>query len=206
MSPAAVGIKRTAGRVFVISGPSGSGKTTVVVRLRQRIPRLVRSISVTTRAPRAGEREGRDYHFISVAQFQRMRRGGQLLEWAAVHGSSYGTPKAPILQALVRERDVVLSIDVQGARTIRRLLGTQAVLVFLLPPSPERLRQRLMRRRTEPPSAIRQRMAAARREVACARWYDYRVVNDRLDHTVRRIGTIIAAHHERGRRDGTTAH
>ena len=205
MTPSTAGRHNT-GHVFVISGPSGSGKTTVVARLLRRLPRLVRSISVTTRAPRPGEREGRDYEFISAAYFKRMQRAGQLLEWASVHGAAYGTPKAPVLRALDRGRDVVLSIDVQGARAIRRLLEGRAVLIFLLPPSPERLQQRLMRRRTDTPSAIRRRMVAARRELACARWYDYRVVNDRLDHTVRRLGTIIAAYHERGHRDGTTAH
>ena len=181
------------GRAFVISGPSGGGKTTVVSRLRGRLRGMARSVSATTRAPRAGERHGRDYRFISPARFDRLRRTGQLLEWATVHGASYGTPKRPVLEALRRGRDVLLSIDVQGARAVKRLLRDRAVLIFLLPPSLKRLRARLRRRRTDTPAAIRRRMTAARREIACARRYDYTVVNDRLEHTVRQVSTIITA-------------
>jgi len=121
-----------------------------------------------------------------------MKRSGQLLEWAQVHGAYYGTPKRPIVQALARGRDALLSIDVQGARKVKRLLGSQAVLIFLLPPSRTALRQRLLGRRTDSAQAIRQRLAAATRELACARWYDYAVVNDRLHETVARVRTIVA--------------
>lgn len=188
-----MGFPRRPGRVFVISSPSGGGKTTVVERLKRRVPRLVRSVSVTTRPPRRGERHGREYRFVSSAVFERMKRSGELLEWAKVHGERYGTPKRPIAQALAHGRDALLSIDVQGARKIRRLLGRQAVLIFLLPPSRAALRRRLMRRRTESAQAIRQRLAAATREAACARWYDYAVVNDRLRETVARVQAIVTA-------------
>ena len=181
------------GRVFVISSPSGGGKTTVVERLQRRAPRLVRSVSVTTRPPRLGERRGRDYRFVSRGVFARMKRSGQLLEWAKVHGAYYGTPKRPIVQAVARGRDALLSIDVQGARKVRRLLGSQAVLIFLLPPSRAALRQRLRRRHTESAQAITQRLAVAAREVACARWYDYAVVNDRLSETVKQVKAIVMA-------------
>ncbi|MBI4342546.1 MAG: guanylate kinase [Candidatus Omnitrophica bacterium] len=181
------------GHAFVISGPSGGGKTTVVARLRRQLRDLRRSVSVTTRAPRAGERDGQDYRFISSARFDALRRHGQLLEWATVHGASYGTPKRPVLDALDHGWDVLLSIDVQGARAIKRLLDRRAILIFLMPPSLEQLRRRLLRRRTDTPAAIRRRMAAARREIACARWYDYTVVNDRLDHTVRQVSAMITA-------------
>ena len=181
------------GRVFVISSPSGGGKTTVAQRLRRWAPGLVRSVSVTTRAPRFGERHGRDYLFVSPRQFERMKRSGQLLEWATVHGASYGTPKRPIMQAIAQGRDALLSIDVQGARKVRRLLGANAVLIFLLPPSTEALQQRLMRRRTDSAHAIRQRMAAAAREMACAQWYDYEVVNDRLSDTMAQVKAIVTA-------------
>lgn len=180
------------GQVFVISGPSGGGKTTVVARLRRRFRRLARSVSVTTRPRRTGERDGRDYRFISPAQFAALRTQGRLLEWATVHGASYGTPKDPVTASLDRGRDMLLSIDVQGARAVRRLFGARAVLIFLMPPSLKRLRHRLMERRTESPSAIRRRMAASRREIGCASWYDHTIVNDRLDHTVRQVGEIIA--------------
>ena len=185
-------------RVFVISGPSGGGKTTVIARLRRRIRGLGRSVSVTTRPRRAGERQGRDYRFISPAAFAALQRRRQLLEWAAVHGAWYGTPKQPVLQALARRRSVLLSVDVQGARAIRRLLGRRAVLIFLRPPSLTQLRERLLRRRTESPAAVRQRLAAARREMACAAWYDYTVINDRLDRTVRQVSAIIAACQQKG--------
>ena len=184
--------QRRPGRVFVISSPSGGGKTTVVRRLLRTTPGLARSLSVTTRAPRSGERRGRDYQFVSPAAFQRLRRSGSLLEWATVHGASYGTPKRRVMRVLAKGRDIVLSIDVNGARQVRRALGRRAVLVFLLPPSMRRLRQRLMRRRTETPAAIRRRLAAAKRELACAAWYDYTVINDRLDQTVNIVGAIMA--------------
>ena len=197
------------GLVFVVSGPSGGGKTTIVDRLRRRARRLERSVSVTTRLPRLGERHGREYRFVTAAAFQRQRRARRLLEWANVHGAWYGTPKAPVLEALRRGRNVMLSIDVQGARQVRRALGRQAVLIFLLPPSLRQLRQRLMRRRTDTPASIRCRLAAAKRELACAAWYDYSVVNDRLEHAVRNVQAIITAERDRtnkARHHGTRPH
>jgi guanylate kinase len=178
-------------RLFVISSPSGGGKTTVVRRVLRLVPGLVRSVSVTTRAPRRGEREGRDYHFIAPAEFRRLRRTRALLEWARVHDAYYGTPRAPIEAALARGRSVILSIDVQGAAKVRKSLGARARLIFLVPPSLASLRQRLEERRTDTAAVIRRRMAAARRELACAAWYDHRVVNDRLARTVRDVKSII---------------
>ena len=183
-----------AGQMFVISAPSGGGKTTVVKRLQRLLPRLVRSVSVTTRPPRRGERLERAYRFISTATFHRLRRTGALLEWAKVHEAYYGSPKRPILQAIARGQDVVLNIDVQGARQIRRALGNRAVLIFLRPPSMAQLRQRLLRRRTEAPQAIRGRLAAAAQELACASWYDEIVVNDRLEHAVQAVREVIRSH------------
>lgn len=180
-----------AGRVVVISSPSGGGKTTVVRQLLARRRRTVRSVSVTTRPARPGERRGRDYRFISPAVFQRLRRGGELLEWAKVHGAYYGTPKRPTLRALARGREVMLNIDVQGARQVRRALGDRALLIFLVPPSLAHLRRRLLRRSTDAPSAIRRRLVTAKRELACAAWYDHRVVNDRLERAVREIEAIL---------------
>ena len=159
------------------------------------MPRLVRSVSVTTRARRAGEWAAHHYHFVSPAVFQRLRRLGQLLEWANVHGAYYGTPKRPTMDALKQGRSVVLSIDVQGARQIRRKLGRRAVLIFLLPPSKEVLRQRLVSRRTETPAAIRRRLAVATRELACARWYDHTVVNDRLEDAVSHVKELVRRYH-----------
>ncbi len=188
--------RQTQGRAFVISSPSGGGKTTVVERLRCVMPRLIRSVSATTRASRPGERQGHDYRFVSPEAFQRLRRSGHLLEWAKVHSAFYGTLKRPVLRALAKGRDVVLSIDVQGARKVRRALGRQAVLIFLLPPSMNDLRCRLTRRRTDTPAAIRRRLAAAKREIACASWYDYAIVNDRLPLAVARVKAIIQGRRE----------
>ncbi len=193
-------LRRAQGLVFVISGPSGGGKTTVVERLRRELPRLVRSVSMTTRAKRRGERQGRDYQFMSLAAFRQMRRSRALLEWANVHGAYYGTPNQPILSALARGRDVLLSIDVKGARQVQRTLGSRAVLIFLRPPSMGLLRQRLMQRRTETLAVIRRRLAAAKRELACSTWYDYTVVNDRLDHTVAQVEAIVRAESRKRRR------
>ena len=115
------------------------------------------------------------------------------MEWAKVHGEYYGTPTRPITRTLAQGRHMLLNIDVQGARKIRRALGEQAVLIFLLPPSRRVLRQRLMRRRTESAAAIRRRLAAAAREMACAQWYDYEVVNDRLSETVAQVTAVVTA-------------
>ena len=186
-----MGSRRRQGRLIVISSPSGGGKTTVVQRLLRAMPDLVRSVSVTTRSPRRGERAGRDYRFTTPAEFRQLRRRKALLEWARVHDAYYGTPRAPIEAALARGQSVILSIDVQGAAKVRRALGAQAVLIFLMPPSIERLRQRLIRRRTDPPAVIRRRLAAAARELACAGRYDYRVVNDKLARTVRDVTAIL---------------
>ena len=186
----------------MISSPSGGGKTTVVERVLQTMPRLVRSVSVTTRPRRRGEREGHHYHFVSPAAFQRLQRAGHLLEWAAVHGARYGTLKPSVLHALAKGRDVILSIDVQGARQVRRALGRRTALIFLLPPSMERLRHRLLRRRTETAGAIRRRLAAARRELACARWYDYTVVNDRLERAVADVKRIITTDRRQATQQG----
>lgn len=192
------------GRVFVVSGPSGGGKTTVVRRLLRAMPRLVRSVSVTTRPRRRRERDGADYRFLSRAAFATLRRRGQLVEWARVHHASYGTPRASVERALRRGDDVILCIDVQGARKIRRQFGQQAALIFVMPPSLGDLRARLVNRRTEDAAAVRQRLAAARRELRCTRWYDYAVVNRDLQRTVSQLKAIVTAERLRVRATGSS--
>jgi guanylate kinase len=186
--------------LFVISSPSGGGKTTLVRALLKQFPTAARSVSVTTRPRRASERQGVDYRFVSRETFQRLLARGGLLEWATVHRARYGTPKAPVERALRRGRDVVLSIDVQGARQVRRRFGSRAVLVFLVPPSLDDLKARLVKRRTETLDAIRRRIGAARRELSCVRWYDYAVVNKRLAHAIEQLKAIVIAERLRVRR------
>jgi len=178
------------GRLFVLSAPSGAGKTTLARRLVQRDRRLVRSVSVTTRPPRQGEREGRDYRFVTRRQFQQYRRAGALLEWARVHGQWYGTLRAPITRAVAAGCDVLLTIDVQGAAQVKRRYPG-AVLVFVRPPDVATLRQRLLHRQTDSREAITRRLRAAQRELRCAAWYDAVVVNDRLRDAVARVRAIV---------------
>ena len=187
---------------FVLSGPSGGGKTTLAQVLLAQVPALRRTVSVTTRPPRHSERPGADYHFVSAQAFTRLRRQGRLLEWARVHGAYYGTPRAEVERAWRRRHDALLCIDVQGARQVRRRLGRTAVLIFLLPPSLEDLKRRLQQRRTESADAIGARLRVARRELACVRWYDYAVVNQRVDEASKQLAAIVAA--ERLRADRQT--
>ena len=165
----------------------------MVDHLLRRLPQGVRSVSVTTRAARPGEREARAYRFVSRSTFQRMRQNRQLLEYAKVHGAYYGTPKAQVLRTIERGLDCILTIDVQGARQIKRALGYRAVLVFLRPPSMAELQRRLRKRQTESLESLRIRLSAARRELACASWYDYVIVNDHLQEAVKQLEAIIIA-------------
>ena len=184
--------KRRTGLLLVLSAPSGSGKTTLMAHLLKGDPTLVRSVSVTTRAPRKGERQGREYFFVSPGQFAEARRRGALLEYAQVLHQWYGTPRQFIDVARRRGRDVLLGIDVQGARQLRRS-GYPAVSVFIQPPGLGVLRQRLTRRGTETSAQIRARMALAKRELTCVPEYDYVVINDRLDEALTQLRAIITA-------------
>ncbi len=182
------------GALFVLSSPSGGGKTTVTKQVLRKVRGLSRSVSVTTRKPRSGERKGRDYRFVTEEEFHRLQKEGAFVESANVHGSWYGTPRAALEARLEKGRSVLLCIDVQGARKIRRVFGRKAVLIFLVPPSVTDLRKRLKQRSTESPAAIRARLAAAKKELACASWYDYRVPNARVEDAVAQLRTIIRAH------------
>lgn len=168
------------GVALVISAPSGTGKTTLVQRLRGEFPDLGYSVSCTTRAPRAGEVDGADYHFLSREDFIRRRDEGHFAEWAEVHGNFYGTPLAPCREMLARGRDVVFDIDVQGARQLKSSLP-EAMFIFIAPPSLEELGRRLRGRALDGEDVIRRRLAAARAELREAAWYDALIVNDRLD-------------------------
>jgi len=186
------------GLLFVVSAPSGTGKTTVVERLVSRVPGLRQSISYTSRSARPGETNGGDYHFISRADFEAKIARGEFLEWADVFGNLYGTRRADTDTELAAGHDVVLVIDVQGARQVReRVEG--AVAIFVLPPSFSALERRLRGRNGDPDPAITRRLETARSEVSAVDEYDYVVINDDLERCVAEIEAIATA--ERARRD-----
>ena len=180
------------GILFIITAPSGSGKTTLCTRLVESVDCLYRSISMTTRPPRHGEKDGIDYIFIEKPEFIKRRKKNEFLEWAKVFGEYYATPKKHILHMLRRGSDVLLSIDVQGAMKIRRL-KLDAVYIFIMPPSFEMLRDRLINRSTDSKDAIRQRLNLARKEIACSSRYDYVIVNNKLEPALDNLRAIIAA-------------
>jgi guanylate kinase len=168
------------------------GKGTVVRRLLESHPELHPSVSVTTRPPRPSEREGIDYRFVSDEEFDRLVAGGELLEWAHVVGHRSGTPARPVQDALAAGRDVVLEIDVQGARQVRQRVP-EAVLIFLAPPSLEELERRLRSRGTEDEARLALRLATATAEMARQPEFDHVVVNDRLDQATAQVEAIIQA-------------
>jgi guanylate kinase len=192
------------GLLFVISAPSGTGKTTLVERLVQILPNLRESKSYTSRPARPGERDGVDYHFIGRPQFEAMVAANAFLEWADVFGNLYGTAAADVDHMLGDGQDVVLVIDVQGARQVRQRVVDHTA-VFVMPPSYQVLERRLRGRSADPEPAMRQRLETARAEVSSFREYDYVVVNDDLESTVVRLQEIIAAERSRTHRMGRVA-
>ena len=189
--------ERERGILFVISSPSGGGKGTLIRRILTHMPRLGYSVSWTTRAPRQGEVDGREYHFVSIEDFTAARERGEFLEWASVHGNFYGTSIKVVERDLAAGRDIVLEIDVQGAATLRRL-GIEAVSVFILPPSFEILRRRLTGRQSENSDTLALRLQNSRGEVEHYREFDYVVLNDDVDRAATQLASIVYA--ERARR------
>jgi guanylate kinase len=186
------------GRLFVVSAPSGTGKTTVVEEAIRRTPRLTRSRSYTSRQARVGETDGVDYNFVTGERFDAMKAGDQFLEWAEFSGHLYGTSQVDTERILAGGDDVVLVIDVQGARQVRRR-GWPAVYVFVLPPSFDVLESRLRDRKGDTEEQIQRRLSLAREEVAAVSAYDYVIVNDTVDACVAQLQAIVTA--ERARRD-----
>ena len=184
------------GLLFVVSAPSGTGKTTLVERLVERVPNLTMSRSYTSRPRRAGEVDQVDYNFISHERFQTMAAHGEFLEWADVFGNLYGTSAADTEHVLESGVDLVLVIDVQGARKVRRR-GLETTAVFVMPPSLEVLEQRLRGRSKDSEDAIQRRLTVAREEVAAFREYDFVVVNDDLASAVDRLRGIVIARRAR---------
>ncbi len=178
------------GLLIVLSGPSGVGKGTMYSRLLTVMPDLTVSVSATTRKPRAGEKDGVQYYFMSEKQFAEKRARGEFLEWAETVGNYYGTPKAPVLATLGSGRDVLLEIDVKGARQIKAAYP-DCVTIFILPPSDTELEHRLKGRGTESDSQVRARLELAKSEIAQSGYFDYRVVNDDLERAVGEVADII---------------
>ena len=176
--------------MFVIAGPGGVGKGTLVHALADRVPGLFVSVSVTTRAPRPGEVDGVDYHFLTPAQFDRLAVSGGLLEWARFAGACYGTPRQPVVDAVAAGRPVILEIDCQGARQVRATLP-EAVQVFIAPPSWDALRARLIGRGTDSPKRIEARLALARTELATRDEFDHVIVNDQVERAVDDLVELI---------------
>ena len=180
------------GLLIVISGASGTGKGTVVNRLLEKLPELAYSVSATTRQPRMGEVDGKNYYFIDTKTFEKMIDEGGFLEWAKVYDNYYGTPLAKINERRDLGQDVLLEIDTQGALAVMEKCP-DGVFIFLLPPSLDELYRRIKGRGTESEDSLKKRMDAARKEIAVGRRYKYAVVNDEVEKAAERIVAIITA-------------
>jgi guanylate kinase len=181
------------GLLLVLSSPSGAGKTTLAGRLTQADPCLGMSVSVTTRAPRQGEVDGKDYIFIDRQEFERRKQAGELIEWAEVHGNFYATPRAPVLSALAHGQDMLFDIDWQGARQLKAEASADMVGVFILPPDAATLERRLKTRAQDSETVVSRRLAAAASEIAHWRDYDYVIVNADLEASLAGLRAILAA-------------
>ena len=194
------------GLLMVLSSPSGAGKTTLARRLIEADAEIAMSVSVTTRPPRLGEVDGHDYHFIDEARFRRMRETDALLEWARVFDNFYGTPRAPVEDAIKRGRDILFDIDWQGAQQLSEKLKHDVVRVFILPPSAAALERRLQSRAQDSPEVVRRRMEAASAEISHWPEYDYVIVNANIEASMAGLEAILAAERlKRERLDGLSA-
>jgi guanylate kinase len=180
------------GRLVVLAGPSGVGKSSLVRQLRELYPDLWFSVSVTTRAKRPGEVDGVDYRFVGDAEFDRLVRDGELLEWAEIHGGTHrsGTPRGPIEERIASGRPALLELDLQGARKVREALP-EALLVFIAPPSWDELVDRLVGRGTESPEVVARRLRTAKEELAARSEFDVEIVNDDVRRAAEDLLTLI---------------
>jgi guanylate kinase len=184
--------KRGSGLVFILSAPSGAGKTTLIRKVMEELLGLQFSVSYTTRPPRAGEKEGKDYHFVSSSHFLKMVERGDFLEWAEILGNYYGTERPNLEKLGLEEKDLIMDIDIQGARKVLQEMS-HAVAVFILPPSPEALRERLVGRGLDLPEVIQRRLTNAKKEIEEAHRYRYVILNERLEEAVETLKAIILA-------------
>jgi guanylate kinase len=180
------------GVLFIVSSPSGGGKTSLVKTLLEAEPQLRLSVSYTTRPPRPGETDGRDYHFVTASVFERMLEAGEFLESAVIYGNCYGTSQKLIEREQAQGHDVVLEIDWQGAQQIRRVMR-QVVSVFILPPSPEVLEARLRARGQDSEDVVARRLASAREEISHVSEYEYVIINDDFNRAAQDLRSIIRA-------------
>jgi guanylate kinase len=180
------------GNLFIVSAPSGAGKTSLVSALLKSNRHIALSVSYTTRAPRAGEVDGKDYHFVSREQFLEMAKKGDFLESAEVYGNLYGTSQSWIEKELVSGRDILLEIDWQGAEQVRRLMP-HAISIFILPPSLSALETRLQGRGQDSPEVIARRMQAARDDISHVAEFDYVIINDKLDEALKQLDAVVIA-------------
>ncbi len=192
--------RRKSGLVIVLSGPSGVGKDCVLAEFLKVCPEVVRCVTVTTRAPRTGEEPGVDYYFVSVAEFQRMIEAGEFLEYAEVHGNFYGSPLPYVTERMQTGLDTILKIDVQGALSVKRVIS-DAVMVFLVPPSLAELERRLRNRRTDSVEDIVRRLQNAQTELGYIGEYHYLIENDTVENAVAGLRSIVVA--ERSRISGS---
>lgn len=186
----------TPGILFVVSSPSGGGKGTLIRRTLEAVPELSYSISYTTRAPRSGEVNGREYFFVNRDTFEAMANRNEFLEWACVHGNLYGTAKRQVVQEMAAGVDIVLEVDVQGAASIHELM-LDAVSIFILPPSYETLKQRLLARGTDSPEELAVRLKNAPEELRKFSCFDYVIINDDIDRAAHQLAAIISAERAR---------
>src|SRR5215470_4609470 len=178
------------GNLYIVSAPSGSGKTTLLQQILRRLEDLKFSISHTTRSPRSGERDGVDYYFTDRDEFLRMANRGEFLEWAEFNGQLYGTTRAFVEEHTMAGTDVILDIDVQGAKQVKEKIE-DATAIFILPPSFDELKRRLKARMLEPDEVILRRLEIAKREILFYRDYDYIIINDILENSIRVLESIV---------------
>ena len=188
------------GILFIVSAPSGAGKTSLVAALIQAEPAVKLSVSHTTRPPRHSEVDGRDYHFVTTAEFEHMLEEGAFLESATIYGHSYGTSERWVTDQLAAGRDILLEIDWQGAQQVRRKMGQDTVNIFVLPPSLDALGERLRSRSQDPPEVIARRLAAAREEISHFVEFDYVIMNNDFDRAAQDLASIVRAERLRLRR------
>jgi guanylate kinase len=184
------------GILFVVSSPSGGGKGTLIQRVLNKVPNLSYSVSFTTRAPRSGEVDGREYFFVTAEKFKRMVAANEFLEWATVHGKLYGTARHQVTREISEGRDIILEVDVQGAASVRALIADQ-VSMFILPPSFEVLRQRLIARGTDSPEELDLRLRNAPTELKAYTAFQYVIINDDVDRAADQLAAIVYAERAR---------